>query len=125
MELKNNKDQQELIKNIRTLDNYLTQGNEEAKSLIKHGRCFVVYQVDNELRFAPSRFIGYIDNTLEKHAANRTKDGRKTNPIISEILKTKPLQNNDLNVQYLEYCERLGITPDNTTKKFWGKILTI
>ena len=61
MRLIENKEQ--LIANINTLEGYLTEGDDysggEVKSLIKRGTCFVAYHIDNELRFAPSRFIGY------------------------------------------------------------------
>jgi 5-methylcytosine-specific restriction protein A len=70
MRLINSKKQ--LIINIDTLEGYLTEGDEyaanEAMSLVKHGTCFVAYKIDRELRFAPSRFIGYrfrnFDNSL-------------------------------------------------------------
>lgn len=118
----------QLISNIETLERYLTEGNEfscgEAKSLIKRGTCFVAYQIVNEVRFAPSRFIGYIDNKLEKHSASTEKDGRETNKAINEILKTKPLSNDSLNSKYIEYCRKLNIQPSEkgsfgAPRKFW------
>ena len=75
MELINSKD--ELIKNIETLEYYINEGKDleviDAKSLIKRGTCFVVYKIDSELHFAPSRFIGYRDNNLDKHLASEKK----------------------------------------------------
>ncbi len=79
----------QLINNINILEGYITEGNEyekhEATSLVKRGTCFVAYQVDKELRFAPSRFIGYKGNRLEKHRISY-KDGRETDKAIIEIL---------------------------------------
>ncbi len=50
----------------------MTIGDEEerldASDLIKRGTCFVAYQVQGELRFAPSRFLEYIDNKLNKYS---------------------------------------------------------
>lgn len=126
MKLINNKDQ--LIKNIDTLEGYLTEGNEysnsEATALVKRGTCFIAYSIENELRFAPSRFIGYIDNNLDKHSASNEKDGRKTNKAIIKILGTKPQPNEKLNDKYLEYCNRIGIKPSDkgsfgVQRKFW------
>lgn len=126
MRLINNKNQ--LINNIDTLEGYLTEGDEyavnKAKSLVKRGTCFVAYKIDKELRFAPSRFIGYIDNKLDKHSASDEKNGNETNKVIIKILKAKPLTNDKLNDQYLEYCNRLGIQPSEkgsfgAPRKFW------
>lgn len=126
MKLIDNKKQ--LIKNIDTLEGYLTEGDEysksEATSLVKRGTCFVAYNIDKELRFAPSRFIGYIDNKLDKHSASLEKDGRETNKVINEILATKPQPNDKLNSKYLDYCNKLGIQPSKTgsfgaPRKFW------
>jgi 5-methylcytosine-specific restriction protein A len=51
---------EELIKNIKTFDNYLQRGTIEqqewAIQRLNRGLCFVVYKVKNESRFAPSRF---------------------------------------------------------------------
>ncbi|MCB0508831.1 MAG: HNH endonuclease, partial [Bacteroidetes bacterium] len=113
MKLINTKNQ--LIKNIETLEGYLTEGDDysysEAAALVKRGTCFVAYKIDKEIRFAPSRFIGYIDNKLNKHSASDEKDGRETNKAIIKILEAKPQPNDKLNEKYLEYCNRLGIQP--------------
>lgn len=126
MRLINTKNQ--LIKNIDTLEGYLTEGDDyssnEAKSLVKRGTCFVAYKIDRELRFAPSRFIGYTDNKLDKHSASDEKDGRETNKAIITILEAKPLPNEKLNENYVDYCNRLGIQPNEkgsfgAPRKFW------
>ena len=126
MKLINSKNQ--LIKNIDTLEGYLTEGDEfsssETKALVKRGTCFVAYKIDKELRFAPSRFIGYVDNKLGKHTASDSKDGRETNKVIIQILGTQPQPNDKLNDKYLEYCNRLGIQPSEkgafgAPRKFW------
>ncbi len=118
----------QLIKNIDTLEGYLTEGDEysvsEATALVKRGTCFVAYKIDKELHFAPSRFIGYVDNKLDKHSASDEKNGRETNKVIIKILGTKPLPNDKLNEKYLEYCNRLGIQPSEkgsfgAPRKFW------
>lgn len=122
----------QLIKNIETLENYLTEEDEnsriEATLLVKRGTCFVAYNINEELRFAPSRFIGYIDNKLDKHSSSLEKDGGETNKVINEILGTKPESNNKLNLQYIDYCNRLGIKPSENgsfgaPRKFWQLII--
>ena len=64
---------EELESNLNQVENYLNDSNEvvldEIKSLIKNGKNFVAYQIEgtNEIHFAPSRFIGYLNNSLEVH----------------------------------------------------------
>lgn len=121
------KDKEQLIKNIETLEGYLTEGNvyenSEAVLLIKRGICFVAYQIDKELRFAPSRFIGYIENKIEIHTESH-KDGRETNKAIVDILFDKPVPDDNLERMYFDYCNQLGIQPNDkgtfgSQRKFW------
>lgn len=118
----------QLINNIDTFEGYLTGEEEfssaETKALIKRGTCFVAYTINKELRFAPSRFIGYVDNNLDRHTASNKKDGRETNKAINNILGSEPQPNDKLNEKYFEYCIRIGIQPNEkgsfgVTRKFW------
>jgi 5-methylcytosine-specific restriction protein A len=126
MKLINTKKQ--LINNIDTLEGYLTEvdeySNNEAKGLIKRGTCFVAYKIGRELRFAPSRYIGYLNNKIDRHLASDEKDGTETNKAIIKILEAKPEPNDKLNQKYLEYCKSLGIQPRESgsfgaPRKFW------
>ncbi|MCU0435658.1 MAG: HNH endonuclease [Bacteroidia bacterium] len=127
MKLITNKSQ--LINNLNSLENYLAKVNDEssisAQLLIKRGTCFVAYEVDNEIRFAPSRFIGYKNNKLIAHSKSMYKDGRETNKAISAILSQKPRHNSELNLHYLTYCRSLGFHPNEkgaygVERKFWN-----
>lgn len=104
----------QLTQNIETIENYLTEGTDderlEASLLIKRGTCFVAYKVEKELRFAPSRFLGYESNKLFKHPTTEI-DGRETNKAINSILKSKPLPDETIEKKYLDYCVGLGIKP--------------
>jgi len=104
----------QLTQNIETIENYLTEGSDDERSeaslLIKRGTCFVAYKVGKELRFAPSRFLGYENNKLFKHSTTDI-DGRETNKAINAILKSKPLSNDTIEKKYLTYCVGLGIKP--------------
>jgi hypothetical protein len=96
----------------------------EASLLIKRGTCFVAYKVGEELRFAPSRFLGYESNKLFKHLTTDI-DGRETNKVINAILKSKPLSDDTIEKKYLEYCIGIGIKPQlkggayAITRKYW------
>lgn len=117
--------------NIEMLENYLVDGTDEEKeavrSLIRRGRSFIAYQVNQELRFAPSRFLGYINNNLSKHnkaKSERMVDGRDTNPAISKILGRELVSSEYLENEYTAYCMALGEVPDNHPHKFWKLNLT-
>lgn len=121
----------EIESNIAVLDHYLSQKHEPeysfALDLIKKGICFIVVKNDSGCRFYPSRFVGYIGNTMDKHLNNDSKDGKKTNPAITKILQQKILPNLTLNHEYGLFCEQLGFfARDKGTfgveRKFWESV---
>lgn len=103
----------DLKANIKVMDNYLSSKDHEeikyAKERVRMGTCFVVVNSKTGYRFYPSRFIGYADNSIEKHERNNEKDGRKTNPAISKIIGCKPEYDDELEEAYLDYCAFLGL----------------
>ena len=114
--------------NMQVIDSYLNKGVDPeytyALNLIKRGICFVVDDCSGRCRFYPSRFIGYAHNTRDKHDNNTRKDGKVTNPAISSILGTKPEPNLELEKEYRQYCEDLGIVARTAgtygiQRKFW------
>ncbi len=117
----------QLIQNINTVEYYLTEGNNNEQlntsKLIKRGICFIAYKINKEIRFVPSKFVGYVDNTLERHIPSET-DGRETNEAIDSILKSKSIINEPLEKKYLEYCMQLGIKANlkgnfGVERKYW------
>lgn len=58
---------------------------EEYQALIKRGMCFLPYIRDSGLGFAPSRFIGYVDNKIATHAENPNRGGRVTNSALKSV----------------------------------------
>lgn len=118
----------DIMKNIKVIDNYLSKGSEEEKEfallLIKRGTCFVALQKDNGYVFYPSRFVGYKDNNMDAHLNNESKDGRETNPALSEMLGSKPVFNRELEGEYRNYCESLGFVANEkgafgVERKYW------
>lgn len=114
----------ELKKNLKTLDKYLNSKKDPEYSfgveLIKKGICFVAVEENGKYKFYPSRFIGYLNNSMNAHQNNGSKNGTTTNLIISKMLGSKPIQNGVLNNLYCEYCESLGFEAYNRSKrKFW------
>lgn len=118
-----------LLKNIRTLELYLYHSGDTNKksfalNLIKKGICFVAYKKDGEIRFAPSRFIGYLNNDMEMHEENENKNGCDTNPAINEILGFSPIKDIEMENAYLDYCKKLCIKFGDKgsfgrERKFW------
>ena len=110
--------------NIAYLERAWMAGDKTAIGFVKRGTCFVAYGTRAPYRFAPSRFIGYRDNTFEKHARNSSKDGRVTNPVLSEVLGSTPEPDAELERCYREFCHSLGFEPNATgsfgaERKFW------
>lgn len=76
----------DIIRNIKTLYSYLDgeYGDEYktwAVDKMVQGKNFVVEIIDSKVCFAPSRFVGYLDNSKDKHEKNHG-DGRQTDEKI-------------------------------------------
>lgn len=124
-------DLNELKANLQKIDEYLASRKDPeysfAISLVKKGTCFVVTKVNDSYKFYPSRFIGYTSNSMDAHLENGSRDGRETNPAISEILGNMPVPNTELEKYYKEYCETLGFAANNggafgVERKYWNII---
>lgn len=94
--------------------------------LVRRGWNFIPYQVEREWRFAPSRYIGYTNNSREKHQQNKDKDGGKTDVAISGVLRHKRKPNKKMSDQFHKFAKRFKIKLDDKERKFWtysgGKI---
>lgn len=118
----------EIRENMVVIDRYLERKCDReysfALSLIKRGTCFIAAKTKDGYKFYPSRFIGYADNTMDKHLNNEQKDGRVTNPAISKALDQALSCDPKIEKEYRDYCERLGfIANDKGTygveRKYW------
>jgi 5-methylcytosine-specific restriction protein A len=114
---------EEIRNNIELFEKYLCGGAEEQKfvhSLIGKGKNFIAYKIDDEFRFTPSRYIGYVNNTKDKHDGNLTKDGKKTDPAITKIVDHKPSPSEELDTAYFSFTSKLDIKPKNIdNRKYW------
>lgn len=118
---------EQITNNIMELERGRKAGGkelEEYRSLIKRGTCFLPYKTQEALSFAPSRFIGYIDNKLATHADNPDRDGRVTNAAINFVLGTRPSTNTVLEQAYIDFCGTIGVAPSRTgafgvERKYW------
>ena len=120
IDLVENKEQ--LIENIRILEKYLLEGNEQKKNfaydMVRRGMTIVMYKVNGENHFAPSRFIGYKNNCMNCHLENGDKDGRETNPIIDKLIG-RSFANDLTDGKFIDYCNKLGIIAHNNRRRYW------
>lgn len=121
----------EIKANLQTLDKYLDEKHEPeysfALELVKRGTCFIAVKVGQNYKFYPSRFIGYRENTMDKHQSSTEKDGRETNPAISAVLHESVAYDLELECAYKEYCENLGFIANEkgsfgVQRKYWKLI---
>lgn len=119
-------DMDDLIVNINTLERYRNDDNSYHcnfhKRLIQRGRCFVAYEMNNGLHFAPSRFIGYANNNMEDHEQairEGQRDGRDTNPVIDRIIGQPHEANRRLEKKFTAFCNLIGIRPWNYRRTYW------
>ena len=120
----------DLLENISKIDEYLNKKVDPEYSfaidLIKRGICFVALEISNNIRFYPSRFLGYKGNTMDSHVSNEYKDGTETTPQITSIVSPgkEPIFDILLEKEYIEYCNSLGFTANKTgafgvQRKYW------
>lgn len=112
----------QIIKNLDRIEGYLSSESDELyyamSQYIANGKVFVSYIVDGKYHFAPSRFVGYKDNTLIKHQNNKEKHGTTTTNYISKILGPNHFDST-LEVAFLNYCKWLGVMPSNNKRTYW------
>ena len=102
----------DVVKNIYTLYSYAnsseTEDKEWAIQRFSKGKWFVVEPFGNTLLFAPSRFVGYKNNTREKHISNYG-DGTQTNKKLCELSLYKEMSDEYLSEQFKCFMNTLGI----------------
>ena len=116
---------EDLKENTRTLIKYLSskdfEKNKSVKDLVRKGRCFVIFETENGKVFFPSKFLGYKNNTPEKHDVEKSngRDGRKTNSRITQILHCNNTEDSDLNAELQKFCESLNVQLCGKDHSFW------
>ena len=120
---------QQVVDNVETLFLYGESPNIDERDFhnarIKNGKLFAVVQVHCSLRFAPSRFPGYVNNDI-RHADNlRDRDGRKTNTALTslfgEALEVGDAGYDVIDQGFLDYCKRKNIVPSkhHRERRYW------
>ena len=113
----------QIITNIKTIEKYLMGDSDNDFNImakyISHGRVFIAYKFDGDFHFAPSRFIGYANNTLERHKQNSDKYGTITTQHITRILGHSNIYSQELEDAYKTYCAWLGKQPSKNNRSYW------
>lgn len=109
-----------VVGNIQTLYSYLNgeKGDEYRTWAIEkmvRGRNFVVEMVNSHVCFAPSRFAGYVNNTMERHEANTEKDGKETDARLRAYYDM--VQDDRLDVLLNHELSKYGVSSGQ--KKYW------
>jgi hypothetical protein len=125
MELVINEEQ--VAENLAELERARVTADRERRiyrDLIKKGTCYLPYLTDAGIAFAPSRFIGYVGNTIQIHGLNREKHGSETNLALKKIYGSYPVQNESLQLAFESFCVSIGVAPSRkgsfgVTRKYW------
>ncbi|MGL5980682.1 MAG: McrB family protein [Phocaeicola sp.] len=116
----------DILDNMLTLYSYLNKKQGDvcknwAIGRMKQGKNFVAEVIDEQLYFAPSRFVGYLNNTKEKHEENHG-DGTDTDREIKRYYQK--VSDERIDELFQKEIEKYGIATG--TKKFWiSKDITI
>lgn len=116
----------ELLENAETLYGYLNGTDEKEKrfavDLIQNGMVFLAVRQDKTLCFYPSRFIGYKNNTMEKHlllGSKKELDGKKTTPKISRVLGKTNGFVEEADNEFKLFCEKIGAKIYDKKRSYW------
>lgn len=114
----------QITQNVRVFDGYRIS-DDPARRLfhlerLRLGKQFVVVKSGSHYLFAPSRFAGYENCTLERHVAFPHKDGKLTTPRLTSLLKKKPVANSSIESLYLDLCNSAGAIPASKARTYWS-----
>lgn len=113
------KTKQEVRDNLETLIKY-RMGSESESSFylggITKGRHFVAIEIDGQLEFGPSKFLGYKNMTLDRYEELRQTDlpddvrldGKKSTPILEKILGKSEFDAETFE-QFKDFCQKHDI----------------
>lgn len=118
--------QEEIAGNLQTIERYLSSNSKEdvafAKRLLARGKCFVILRVGERIIAGPSRFIGYANNSRQKHSLPVNREilsGGDTNWAITNLLGDYQ-QSKDLDELFKRFCEKCNAEMSNKDdRKFW------
>lgn len=110
---------EDIISNIKTLYSYLHgDSGEDYKSWaiekLRLGRNMVIEIIGGHVCFGPSRFVGYLSNTKEKHDVNHG-DGKDTDKRIKQFYQKVA----DDRLDTLMHSELSKYEESSMSKRYW------
>lgn len=110
---------EDIIYNIKTLYSYLHgDSGEDYKSWaiekLRLGRNMVIEIIDGHVCFGPSRFVGYLSNTKEKHDVNHG-DGKDTDKRIKQFYQKVA----DDRLDAFMHSDLSKYEESSASKKYW------
>ncbi|WP_165352905.1 HNH endonuclease [Loktanella sp. IMCC34160] len=118
----------ELLRNCEELEEASRGGGQVRElydGLIGRGSVFLPYLTRDGIAFAPSRFIGYAENSVLGHEQLAERDGKQTTKRVGKLLcaqygfTIRNLEDEVAEAYYIGFCDRLGIVPRRSKKTFW------
>ncbi len=112
----------QIIENIRTIEEYLNSDNIEdkefARDLVKKGRAMLIYRVNGQNHFAPGRFLGFKKNSRHAHLENENRESRDTQPALQSIMG-KPFTHAAIEKEFLDYADTFKGATLKSKRKYW------
>ncbi len=119
----------EIVDNLVRFDSYRTSTNSQHREFftdrLRLGKIYVHGIINGKHLFCPSRFVGYVKCTAEKHIAFPYKNGSITTPRLSRLLG-EHATDKVAEEKYLKLCGQLNIQPSEKGRTYWsiGSITT-
>lgn len=117
----------QIQENLGVFEGYLHSPNKKQREFafkkVLAGQNFIAYRSEKNLHFAPSRYIGHKNASIENYSVSKGNGGR-TDTRISKILTHNHSINTDIEDQYFDFISRfkMGKPHDKKKKKhrkFW------
>ncbi len=110
---------EDIILNIKTLYSYLNgeMGSDYktwAVEKMTRGKNYIVEVIDSKIYFAPSRFVGYVNNTKDKHEENHG-DGTQTDNEMKNYYQK--VEDDRLDLFFQKELSQFGVS--SSKKKYW------
>lgn len=114
---------EELIRNAVLFDNYsrssINADREFYVSRLRLGKTFLHLNVDGHHVFCPSRFVGYRNNSRQRHEAFEGKHGGLTNVRIKSIIGPYA-HSAQIEAVFQQVCQRVGVTAAHKVRDYWS-----
>ena len=119
---------EEILQNAVLFDSYryskLLEDKKFYRESLRLGNIFLYFNINNKDIFCPSRFVGYKNNTRQKHEEFAQEHGTHSTQKIDTILGKHTLKK-ELEATYQKLCNDVGVTPLNKKKRqYWSMSLS-